>query len=52
MESNGVWGVNGVVCVGGVLLAAASVCGSVGNEAIALVNVSAHDLSAVSTRQN
>ena len=25
MESNGVWGVNGVVCVGGVLLAAASV---------------------------
>jgi hypothetical protein len=52
MESNGVWGVNGVVCVGGVLLAAASVCGSAGNEAIALVNVSAHDLSAVSTRQN
>ena len=52
MESNGVWGVNGVVCVGGVLLAAASVSGSAGNEAIALVNVSVLVLSAVPTQQN
>ena len=52
MESNAVWGVNGVVSVGGILLAAASVCGSAGNEAIALMNVSVLALSAVSTRQN
>ena len=52
MEPNGVWGVNGVVSVGGVLLAAASVCGSAGNEAITLLNVSVLALSAESTRQN
>ena len=52
LMANGAWGVTVVAAVVGGLLVAASVCGSAGNEAIALVNVSAHDLSAVSTRQN
>ena len=50
--ANGALGVTVVAAVDGVLLVTASVCGSAGNEATALVNVSVRALSAVSTRQN
>ena len=49
---NGAWGVTVVAALVGGLLVATSVCGSAGNEAIALMNVSVLALSAVSTRQN
>ena len=52
MEANGAWGVTVVAALGGGLLVAALVCGSTGNEAIALVNVSVLALSAVYTQQN
>ena len=52
LMANGAWGVTVVAAVVGGLFVAASVCGSAGNEAIALVNVSVLALSAVSTRQN
>jgi len=51
LMANGVWGVTVEIAVVGRLLVAASVCGSAGKEAIALINVSVLALSAVSTRQ-
>ena len=50
MMANGAWGVTVVAAVVGELLVAASVCGSAGNEAIALINVSVLALSAVTTQ--
>ena len=40
MLANGAWGATVVAAVVGGLLAAAALCGSAGNEAIALINVS------------
>ena len=52
MMANGAWGVTVEIAVVGRLLVAASVCGSAGKEAIALVNVSVLVLWAVPTQQN